>query len=79
VHLASLVAAGPSKVSQADFRLPVIPANIYKVDDPGGARTSSFVFNVAVICSTDCARADDADKGFMSLMAGAAIDAARLS
>lgn len=38
-----------------DFRLQVVPAIVYKVDDPGGSRTSSFVFDVAVICSTDCA------------------------
>jgi biotin carboxyl carrier protein len=27
---------------------------VYKVDDPGNASTSSFVFNIAVICSMDC-------------------------
>lgn len=37
------------------FRLQVVPAMVYKVDDPGNTRTSSFVFNIAVICSTDCA------------------------
>jgi len=31
------------------------PGNVYKVDDPGNTRTSSFVFDIAVICSTDCA------------------------
>jgi hypothetical protein len=41
--------------SQPDFRLQVVPAIIYKVDDPGGSTTSSFVFNIAVTCSTDCA------------------------
>ena len=42
----------PSSVP--DFDLQVVPAIVYKVDDPGGSRTSSFVFDVAVICSTDC-------------------------
>jgi hypothetical protein len=28
---------------------------VYKVDDPGNVRTSSFVFDIAVICSADCA------------------------
>ena len=41
--------------SQPDFRLEVVPANVYKVDDPGNTRTSSFVFDIAVICSADCA------------------------
>ena len=54
VVFASSVAVAPSQVSQPDFRLQVVPAIVYKVDDPGGARTSSFVFNAAVICSTDC-------------------------
>ena len=54
VVFAALVAVGPIQVSQPDFRLQVVPATVYKVDDPGGAGTSSFVFNIAVICSTDC-------------------------
>ena len=54
VVFASSAAVAPSQVSQPDFRLQVVPASVYKVDDPGGARTSSFVFNAAVICSTDC-------------------------
>jgi hypothetical protein len=54
IVLASLVAVAPSQASQPDFRLQVVPAIVYKVDDPGGARTSSFVFNLAVICKTDC-------------------------
>ena len=55
IVLASLVVAvAPSQASQPDFRLQVVPAIVYKVDDPGGARTSSFVFNLAVICKTDC-------------------------
>jgi hypothetical protein len=45
------LARGPS---QPDFRLQVVPAIVYKVDDPGNTRTSSFVFDVAMICSTDC-------------------------
>ncbi len=40
--------------SQPDFHLQVVPAIVYKVDDPGNTRTSSFVFDIAVICSTDC-------------------------
>jgi len=40
--------------NQPDFRLQVVPAIIYKVDDPGNLNTSSFVFNIAVICSSDC-------------------------
>jgi hypothetical protein len=50
-----LVGAQSSRADQPDFRLQVVPAIVYKVDDPGGSRTSSFVFDVAVICSTDCA------------------------
>ena len=40
--------------SLPDFALQVVPAIVYKVDDPGGSRTSSFAFDTAVICSTDC-------------------------
>jgi hypothetical protein len=53
--LACLVAVQPAWASQLDFRLEVVPANIYKVNDPGNTKTSSFVFDIAVICSTDCA------------------------
>jgi murein DD-endopeptidase MepM/ murein hydrolase activator NlpD len=31
-----------------------VPTVIYKVDDPGGIKTSSFLFDIAVICSPDC-------------------------
>ena len=55
VVFASIVAFAPSQASQPDFRLQVVPAIVYKVDDPGNTRTSSFVFDIAVICSTDCA------------------------
>lgn len=48
------VGAQPARAQQPDFRLQVVPGIVYKVDDPGGSRTSSFVFNIAVICSTDC-------------------------
>ena len=48
------VGVHPSWAQQPQLRLQVVPANVYKVDDPGGANTSSFVFNVAVLCSTDC-------------------------
>jgi len=54
VVLACLVAVQPSGADRPDFRLQVVPAIVYKVDDPGGGRTSSFVFNIAVICSADC-------------------------
>jgi hypothetical protein len=54
VVLGTLVAVAPSQISQPDFRLQVVPARVYIVDDPGGARTSSFVFNIAVTCTTDC-------------------------
>lgn len=35
----------PSWATQPDFHLQVVPAAIYKVDDPGNTRTSTFVFN----------------------------------
>src|SRR5262245_50384598 len=54
VGLACLVAVQPAWASQPEFRLQVVPAIVYKVDDPGNSRTSSFVFDIAVICSTDC-------------------------
>ena len=49
-----LLAVQPTWASQPDFHLQVVPAIVYKVDDPGNLNTSSFVFNIAVICSTDC-------------------------
>jgi len=55
VAAASLLAVEPIGASQPDFHLQVVPAIVYKVDDPGNTRTSSFVFDIAVICSTDCA------------------------
>jgi hypothetical protein len=55
VVLECLFAVQPSWARQPDFRLQVIPAIVYKVDDPGNTRTSSFVFDIAVVCSTDCA------------------------
>jgi hypothetical protein len=51
---ACLLAVQPTWDSQPDFRLPVVPAIVYKVDDPGNNGTSSFVFDIAVICSADC-------------------------
>ncbi|HKF21138.1 MAG TPA: M23 family metallopeptidase [Candidatus Angelobacter sp.] len=54
VALAFLFAVQASWASQPEFRLQVVPAIVYKVDDPGNTRTSSFVFDIAVICSTDC-------------------------
>lgn len=52
---ACLFAVQPTWASQPDFHLQVVPAIVYKVDDPGNIKTSSFVFDIAVICSTDCA------------------------
>ena len=49
VVFASLVGVAPPQVTQPDFRLQVVPAIVYSVNDPGGARTSSFVFTLAVI------------------------------
>jgi hypothetical protein len=40
--------------AQPDFHLQVVPTIVYTVDDPGNSRTSSFVFDIAVICATDC-------------------------
>ena|ERR1700693_3849509 len=57
VALACLFAVEPSWASEPDFHLQVVPAIVYKVDDPGNLNTSSFVFDIAVICSTDCALA----------------------
>jgi hypothetical protein len=55
VMAAGLFAVHPSRAKPPDFRLHVVPAIVYKVDDPANGGTSSFVFDVAVICSTDCA------------------------
>jgi peptidase M23-like protein len=52
---ACLLVVQPTWASQPDFHLQGVPAIVYKVDDPGNIRTSSFVFDIAVICSTDCA------------------------
>lgn len=52
--LAGFVAVQRTSASQPGFHLQVVPAIVYKVDDPGNTKTSSFVFDVAVICSTDC-------------------------
>jgi hypothetical protein len=50
-----VAAAQPPQTHQPDVRLQVVPDIVYKVDDPGSTRTSSFVFDVAVLCSSDCA------------------------
>jgi len=55
VLLACFVGVQPSRANQPDFRLQVVPALVYKVDDPGNTNTSSFVFDIAVISSTDSA------------------------
>jgi len=52
---ALLLAVQPSWARQPDFHLQVVPAIVYKVDDPGNINTSSFVFDIAAICSTECA------------------------
>ncbi|MDB5145329.1 MAG: family peptidase [Mucilaginibacter sp.] len=41
------------KSKQLDFHLHLVPDIIYKVDDPGGRNTSSFLFDIAVICSNN--------------------------
>jgi hypothetical protein len=55
---ACLLGVQPAWASQPDFHLQVVPATVYKVDDPGNIKTSSFVFDIAVICSTDRAHPD---------------------
>src|SRR5262245_60814142 len=54
VTLAGLFPVQPSRANSPNFRMQVVPAIVYKVDDPGNTRTSSFTFDLAVICSTDC-------------------------
>jgi hypothetical protein len=54
VTLPCLFAVQPPRANPPDFRLQVVPAIVYKVDDPGNTRSSSFTFEIAVICSTDC-------------------------
>lgn len=39
---------------EPDVHLQVVPAVVYKVDDPGNTRTSSFMFDIAAVCPTDC-------------------------
>jgi Peptidase family M23 len=51
---ACLSAPQPSRASRPEFGLQVVPAIVYKVDDPGTG-TSSFTFDLAVTCATDCA------------------------
>jgi hypothetical protein len=55
VLLAGMSVVRTTWASQPDFHLQVVPANVYKVDDPGNTKTSSFVFDIVVICSRDCA------------------------
>jgi len=52
--LAAVVTLVALQHSAPDVSLRVVPANVYKVDDPGGSGTSSFVFDIAVICAADC-------------------------
>jgi hypothetical protein len=53
--LACVPAVQPTRASRPDFHLQLVPAIVYKVDDPGNAGTSSFAFDIAAICSSDCA------------------------
>ena len=53
VAYAILLASQPSCVKRPSFQLQTVPPIVYKVDDPGNTRTSSFVFDVAVIGSND--------------------------
>jgi len=53
VFLACSAAAHASRADQPNVRLQVVPAIVYKVDDPGNTGTSSFVFDIAVICPGD--------------------------
>jgi hypothetical protein len=53
--LSVVIATGCAVTTQPAFRLNVVPAIVYKVDDPGNAKTSTVVFDIAVICTTDCA------------------------
>ena len=54
VMFGCFAAVQSSWANQPAFHLQAVPAVVYKVDDPGNSRTSSFVFDVAVICSTEC-------------------------
>jgi hypothetical protein len=55
VVAACLFAVQSSSANQPDFHLQLVPQVVYKVDDPGNANTSSFLFDIAVLCSADCA------------------------
>src|SRR5262245_51324209 len=54
VTLTGSFAARPATADPPEFLLEVVPALVYKVDDPGNTGTSSFTFEIAVICSADC-------------------------
>jgi murein DD-endopeptidase MepM/ murein hydrolase activator NlpD len=54
ILVACLFPAQTSCANRPGIHLEVVPGTVYKVDDPGGSNTSSFVFNLVVICSTDC-------------------------
>src|SRR5262245_46931267 len=53
--LPCLLAVSPSGFTLPDFRLAIVPTMVYKVDDPGNSASSSFSFEIAVVCSADCA------------------------
>lgn len=39
--------------TELDPHLQVVPSSVYKVDDPGNTRTSSFLFDIAVVRASD--------------------------
>jgi hypothetical protein len=53
VVFVSLIAVQAAWCGQPVFQLQIVPAIVYKVDDPG-TRTSSSVFDIALICFADC-------------------------
>jgi hypothetical protein len=55
VLLVSLAGVQTSRAEPFDFRLQVVPDVVYKVDDPGNTGTSTFVFDIVVICPADSA------------------------
>jgi len=54
ILVSCIVGAQVAYASQPSFGLEVVPARVFKVDDPGGSNTSSFVFNLAAICARTC-------------------------
>lgn len=54
VFVLSCLLVQPGWADEPDFSLQVVPATVYKVDDPGGRSTYSFLFDLAVKCHSDC-------------------------